>query len=67
MRNDHIYLEYIRESIERVQLYASDGEDFFRTDPRTQDAILRRMETLADAAAHLSSDLQARHADIPWR
>lgn len=55
MRSDLIYLEYFREGIERVQLYASDGEDVFRTDPSTQDVILRRTETLADAAAHLSS------------
>ena len=67
MRNDHTYLDYIRERIERVQLYAGEGEDFFRTDPRTQDARLRLMETLADAVAHLSSDLKARHTHIHWR
>jgi hypothetical protein len=32
-----------------------------------QDAVLRRMETLADAAARLSSELRDRHPEIPWR
>jgi uncharacterized protein with HEPN domain len=67
MPDERVYLEYIRESISLVQEYAADGENTFLTDPRTQDAILRRMETLADATGKLSDSLKARHADIPWR
>ncbi|MGD9890110.1 MAG: DUF86 domain-containing protein [Dehalococcoidia bacterium] len=29
--------------------------------------MLRRMETLADAAGHLSVALKSRHPQIPWR
>jgi uncharacterized protein with HEPN domain len=54
VRSDRAYLTYIRESIELVELYTSEGEETFTSDPRTQDAVLRRMETLADATAHLS-------------
>ncbi len=32
-----------------------------------QDAVLRRLETLADAASRLPDDLKGRHPDIPWR
>ena len=42
-------------------------ETIFWSDQRTQDAVLRRMETLADAASHLSDALRARHPTIPWR
>jgi uncharacterized protein with HEPN domain len=42
-------------------------EALFWSDQRTQDAVLRRMETLADAASHLSDTLKARHPTIPWR
>lgn len=67
MRDDRVYLTYIRESIDLVEEYTKDGEEVFSSDLRTQDAVLRRMETLADAAARLSEDVKARHPEIPWR
>jgi uncharacterized protein with HEPN domain len=67
VRGDRLYLTYIHESIDLVQQYTQDGENVFSTDLRTQDAVLRRMETLADAAAHLSDELKARHPQISWR
>ena len=60
MRDDRFYLEYIQDSIALVEQYARDGRETYFTEPRTQDAVLRRMETLADAAAHLSA-LGLRH------
>jgi len=57
VRDDRVYLAYIRESVELVEQYTRDGEEIFSSDLRTQDAVLRRMETLADAAAHLSGAL----------
>ena len=39
----------------------------FHTDAGEVDAVLRRLETLADAARHLSPELTARHSTIPWR
>src|SRR5262245_8331465 len=32
-----------------------------------QDAVRRRLETLADAAHRLSDELEARHPEIRWR
>jgi uncharacterized protein with HEPN domain len=29
--------------------------------------VLRRLETLADAASHLSEAAKARHPEIPWQ
>jgi uncharacterized protein with HEPN domain len=51
-------------------LASSDGSlesVFLFEDARTQDAVLRRLETLSDAARHLSADLKCRHQHIPWR
>jgi uncharacterized protein with HEPN domain len=70
VRDDAVYLRHIADSIDLVGQYLSsiDGtpnETLFYEDPRTQDAVLRRMETLADAAGRLSESLQSRHAHIP--
>ncbi len=72
MRDDGVYLGHIAESIDLVERYLARAEgtldeDLFYGDPRTQDAVLRRMETLADAASHLSEALKARHVGIAWR
>jgi uncharacterized protein with HEPN domain len=72
VRDDAVYLSYILESIAAIEEYlAHPTEDWytelFFEERRTQDAVLRRMETLADAAAHLSAPLQQRHPNVPWR
>jgi uncharacterized protein with HEPN domain len=72
LRDDTIYFEHISESIDLIQRYVAgpDGgpnRELFYEDRRTQDAVLRRLETLADAASHLSDVVKARHPEIPWR
>lgn len=72
MRDDTVYLRHIADSITLVEQYltaeqGSLSEKLFCEDLRTQDAVLRRMETLADSASHLSDDLRTRHPEIPWR
>lgn len=71
MKDDNIYLQHIAESISLIDEYlagpdGSPNDRLFYDDLRTQDAVLRRMETLADAAGHLSNALKARHPQIPW-
>lgn len=72
MRDDEVYLRHIAECIALVEQYVTldDGtlsEALFTEDALTQDAVLRRLEILADAASHLSGELKARHPHIPWR
>jgi len=63
---DRLHFSYIRESIELIDDYTASGkEDFFRR-PLIQDAVLRRLETLADAATKLPADVKERHPEIPW-
>ena len=72
MRDDGVYLGHIAESIDLVEQYlagaarTADARLFYE-DRRTQDAVLRRMETLADAASRLSDALKGRHPEVPWR
>jgi uncharacterized protein with HEPN domain len=71
MRDDRVYLQHIAQSVRLVRQYLVDArgdwdQDAFFNDVRTQDAVLRRMETLADAASHLSAALQSRHPAVPW-
>lgn len=64
---DETLLEYITHSITLINRYTEGGEQAFLSNSMVQDAVLRRLETLADAARHLSPVVIARHAGIPWR
>jgi uncharacterized protein with HEPN domain len=66
-RSDADYLAYIRESIERVERWTKSGRDAVFADEIVYEAVLRRLETLADAISHLSAPLKERHPEISWR
>ncbi|MDQ2741626.1 MAG: DUF86 domain-containing protein [Chloroflexota bacterium] len=60
-------LRYIEESITLVEQYTQGSEQAFFREPIIQDAVLRRLETMADATNKLSDALKDRHPEIPWR
>jgi uncharacterized protein with HEPN domain len=55
------------ECLDLLSEYAQIGEEEFMKNTLVQDAIVRRMEVLADSASHLSPELQERHPHVPWR
>jgi uncharacterized protein with HEPN domain len=61
------YLAHIAESIRLIDEYVRDGRAAFFAQREIQDAVLRRLEILADATAQLSPELKDRHPDILWR
>jgi uncharacterized protein with HEPN domain len=60
-------LEHIAESIQLIDDYVRDGRPAFFEHRLVQDAVLRRLEILADATAQLSAGLKDRHREIRWR
>ncbi len=38
----------------------------FLSDHRTQDAVVRRLEVIGEAANRLTESCRAAHADVPW-
>jgi len=54
---DEDLLRYISDSITLIAQYTGGGEEAFRREPMIQDAVLRRLETLTDAARQLSGEL----------
>jgi uncharacterized protein with HEPN domain len=50
-----------------IDEYVRDGRSALFAQRQIQDAVLRRLEILADATVQLSSELKDRHPDITWR
>ena len=67
MKDDRIYLEHILECIDRLQRYTEDGRGVFLEPGIVQDAVLRRLQTLAETTQRLPEDRKAAHPDVPWR
>lgn len=65
---DQRHLRHIRDSIRLIEDYTrAGGREAFLGEPLVQDAVLRRLETLAEAAGKLSDAVKERHPEIPWR
>ena len=66
MRDDRERLLDIKEAIENVKKYASQGGDVFKNDELIQTWILHHIQILGEAAARISDEFQECHSDIPW-
>jgi uncharacterized protein with HEPN domain len=64
---DRRYLGYIREAIELIEARTRTGRDAFLSNIDVQDAVLWRLQTLAEATGKISAELKARHLEIRWR
>src|SRR5689334_5350277 len=63
-----ILLHEILDSIARIQQYIQGTtEAQFRQNVEKQDAVIRRLEVLGEAAAQLPVDWRGQHPGIPWR
>ena len=65
-RDPRLYLQDILDSIERIEGYATDFESF-RSRPVVQDAIVRRLEIIGEAAKHVPESLRSAHPEVAWR
>ena len=66
MKDDRLYLIHIRECIARVEEYTADGRDVFLSDRKTQDAVLRNLQTMAESTQRLSDELKEANPDVDW-
>ena len=67
MRDDKLYLIHIAECIERIEEYASEGKDNFFRDRKTQDAVLRNLQVLAESCRRLSQEVKDGHPEVDWK
>ena len=65
-KRDTILLEQIIESVELISQYTQtlDLEDFL-DQPQIQDAVLRRLQVIGEAAKGVSESLRTSYQDIP--
>lgn len=64
-RDEAQYLRDILERIERIESYITD-QHTFSSDLLVQDAVIRNLETIGEAATHLSPQTRRELSGIDW-
>lgn len=54
------------ERVERILDHVGDADEFL-SDKWVQDAVLRNLEVVGEAAKGVSAALRSSHPEVPWR
>ncbi|NMG83161.1 MAG: DUF86 domain-containing protein [Methanosarcinales archaeon] len=67
-RGDAEFLGDIKEAAARIEIYI-EGMNYeqFLEDIKTQDAVVRNLEIIGEAAKNISDDVKERHPQIVWK
>lgn len=64
--SDVVYLKHIRDAIVRIESLVARGDrELFDADFAIQNAIIRELEIIGEAARQVSQEFWIQHPDIP--
>lgn len=65
---DHTYLVHMLAAIERIRRYVGrKGRATFLRNALLQDAVIRNIEIVGEAAGRVSTETTSRTPEVPWR
>ena len=68
MKDDTVFLKHILDAINLIEEYLKDKSyEEFKDNRMLQDAVIREIEIIGEAAKNLSKEFRNKHSDIPWR
>lgn len=68
MKNPLVYVEHILQSIHYIEEYVRNhNRDTFSKERMRYDAILRNLQTMAEATQRLPDELKKSYPHIPWK
>jgi uncharacterized protein with HEPN domain len=62
-----LHLIDIVERARRIERYLSEGRDAFDDSDLIQDAVIRNLEVIGEAAKGVPDDFRAQWPTVPWR
>jgi uncharacterized protein with HEPN domain len=67
LKDNRIYLIHIAEAIGEIERYSASGREAFLENRMEQDAVIRKLEVIGEAAKHLPARIKELRSEIPWR
>lgn len=67
MKDDSLYLRHIRDAIIKIEEYSAVGLETFMSETHWQDAAIRQLEIIGEAAKNLTDELKSEYPDTPWK
>lgn len=68
MKDDLVYIHHIEDAIEKIEKYVQGIDfDFFSSDSKTIDAVIREIEIIGEAAKNISDNFRNSHPDFAFR
>lgn len=66
MKDEKLYLEHIRDAIEKILRYSAGGRKAFMENTLIQDAVIRNFEIIGEAGKCISERTRNKHPEVPW-
>ena len=66
MKDQRVYMHHILDAIQNVHDYVSPGREVFFSSTLHQDATIRKLAIIGEAAGRVSEEICDRHKEVPW-
>jgi len=66
-KDPRVYLAQILERVCRIEQYTTSGREAFLGSSLLQDAVIRNLEVIGEAAKRVSDEYRAAHPELAWR
>jgi len=67
LNRDLVFLNHIKNAIDRIQDYVLSGRESFFQTSLIQDGVIRQLEVIGEAVKRLSVDLRDANPQVPWK
>jgi uncharacterized protein with HEPN domain len=67
VKDDRLYLHHMLERYHRITRFIGPGRDTFVSSEELQDAVIRNVEVIGEAAKRVSAEARGRLAQLDWK
>ena len=67
MKDDRLYLHHMLERCRRITRFIGPGRETFMASEELQDAVIRNVEVIGEAAKRVSAEARGRLASLDWK
>ena len=67
MKDDRLYLHHMLERCHRITRFIGPGREAFMASEELQDAVIRNIEVIGEAAKRVSAEARSRMSSLDWK